>query len=61
MKIEQIIKGARKLGITMTNAEIDTELCQCWADRVELAMMRFEDGDMIKTQKWIDESNRYAI
>jgi hypothetical protein len=37
MTIEQITQGAVRLGIKLTNAKIDTEICQCWADRVELA------------------------
>jgi hypothetical protein len=43
------------------NAELGTELCQCWADRVALAKMQFERGDMVACQLAIDGANRYAI
>jgi hypothetical protein len=46
MTIEQITSEAQKLGITLTNAEIGTELCQAWADRVEQAAMQFSRGEM---------------
>jgi hypothetical protein len=34
--INEIIKAAQSVGIKLTNAELGTELCQCWADRLHL-------------------------
>src|SRR5437588_2475347 len=34
------------LGIKLTSATIDTEICKCWADRVLLAWKGFMQGDM---------------
>jgi hypothetical protein len=38
-----------------------TELCQCWADRVAVAKMQFDRGDMVAGQLAIDGPNRHAI
>ena len=59
--INEIIKAAKDLGIKLTNAEIGTELCYAWADRVALAQMHFDRGDMIACQRAIDGVNAYAI
>ncbi len=56
-----VIDAARKLGISVTEAEFGTELCQAWADRVLGAKMAFEDGDMELCRELIGEANRYAI
>jgi hypothetical protein len=56
-----IIKWARRLGIKLTNANLDTELCGCWADRVLIAKKAFKQGDLDHCQTWIDEANSYAI
>jgi hypothetical protein len=58
--INQIIKMAKDLEIKLTNAELDTELCQCWIDRVLQANMQFERGDMAACLDTIEEANRYA-
>ena len=39
-----VIETAKKLGIKLTNAELGTEICQCWADRVQWAGVCFDDG-----------------
>jgi hypothetical protein len=59
--INEIIKAAKDLGIKLTNAEIGTELCNAWADRVAMAQMHFDRGDMIACQRAIDGFNAYAI
>jgi hypothetical protein len=43
--------------IKLTNAE----LCRCWIDRVALAKMRFDRGDMKVRQRAIGGAKRYAI
>jgi hypothetical protein len=57
----QIIDHAMSLGIKLTNAELGTEICQYWEDRVQCAAMEFERGDMEACQEMIDNANRYAI
>ncbi len=59
--INTIILQAKSLGIKLTNAELGTDLCQCWIDRVELAAMYFARGEMTKCQAAINDANRYAI
>ena len=61
MTIEQITEAAAKLGIDITNAEIGTDICQCWADRVQAAWNAWEDDDMVRCQEAIDAANAYAI
>ena len=56
-----VIRVAMALGIKLTNAELGTEICQALADRVALAQMHFEGGDMIACQRAIDGANAYAI
>lgn len=57
----KIIEAAKALEITLTNAELETEICQAWANRVELAVSLFAKGDMKGCQAAIGEANRYAI
>jgi len=52
---------ARELGIKLTNAEIGTDICQAWEDRVDLAIKYWNAGDMERCQEWVEEANRYAI
>jgi hypothetical protein len=59
--INLIIKMAKDLNIKLTNAELDTEICQCWMDRVLQANMQFERGDMAACLDTIEDANRYAI
>jgi len=59
--INEIIKAAMALGIELTNAELGTELCNAWADRVALAQMHFDRGDMVACQRAIDGANPYAV
>jgi hypothetical protein len=51
------MKAAKDLGIKLTNAE----LCQCWIDRVALAKMQFDRGDMKVRQRAIRRAESYAI
>ena len=59
--IKQIVEAALALGIKLTHADLGTDLCQCWADRVALAKSYFDRGEMAKCQEMISEANRYAI
>lgn len=61
MNINQIIDNAKALGIKLTNADLDTEICKCWADRVQLAAKMFKDGRYEDCQDMIDDANSYAI
>lgn len=61
MNIEQITEAAVKLEITLTNAEVGTDLCQCWADRVQAAWYAWQDGDLDRCRESIDAANAYAI
>ena len=58
---DEVITAARQLGISVTEAELGSELCQAWADRVLGAKAKFEAGDMEGCQELIGEANRYAI
>lgn len=60
-KIMEIITAAQRLGIKLTAAKLDTEICEAWLDRVQLAAMHFERGDMAACQTAIDDADRYAI
>jgi len=57
----RIIAAAKSLGIKITNAELGTAMCAAWADRVALAIVHFDKGDMLGCQAHIDEANSYAI
>jgi len=59
--IIQIIKAAEALGINVTAAELGTELCNAWIDRVAAAKTLFDKDDMAGCQEMIDEANSYAI
>jgi N6-adenosine-specific RNA methylase IME4 len=56
----EVIKHARNLGFKLTGAELETDIYECWADRV-LAALAFEQGYMERCQVMIDEANRYAV
>jgi hypothetical protein len=49
------------LGIKLTHAELDTELCNAWSDRVALAQMYADRGDMDACERAINDANAYAI
>jgi hypothetical protein len=59
--IDGIIDAAKALGIVLTNAEIGTEICQSWCDRVLWAKACWDQGKLDACQAAIDEANRYAI
>ena len=61
MDINEIIAAAKDLGIKITAAELGTDLCQCWEDRVALAKSYFDRGNLVKCREMIKEANRYAI
>ena len=56
-----IIRVAMALGIKLTNADVGSYLCQCWIDRVLLAAMHADRGEMAACQAAIDSANAYAV
>ncbi len=61
MNINEICEAAQQLEIKLTNAELGTDLCEAWEDRVVLAAKLFAEGEFDACQTMIDEANRYAI
>jgi hypothetical protein len=59
--INQVCASAKQLGIKLTNANLGTDICDCWIDRVLLAAMHFERGDMAACQAAIDSANAYSV
>jgi hypothetical protein len=59
--INEVIATAKALDIKLTNAEIGTDICQCWIDRVVGAWLAYDRGDMEGCQDLIDSANAYAI
>lgn len=59
--VNEVITAAKSLDITLTNADWDTEICKCWADRVMDAANAFKRNDMMRCQEMIDDANSYAI
>jgi hypothetical protein len=57
----EVIDAAKELGIKLTAAELGTEICQAWADRVLQAKAQFDRGDMEACKVSIDEANACAI
>jgi hypothetical protein len=57
----EIIDAAKQLGIKLTNAELGSELCEAWADRVLQAKKHYDDGRMEDCKRAIDDANAYAI
>jgi hypothetical protein len=57
----KLIASAKALGIKITRAELGSDICQCWADRVLYAQKAFDDGDMAECQAAIEDANIYAI
>jgi hypothetical protein len=59
--INEVIKSAVNLGITLTNADCGSELCEMWAARVAQARMHFDRGEYAACQVMINEANASAI
>ena len=57
----EIIAAAKQLGIKLTNAELGSEICEAWADRVRWAKVCFDDGRMDECKLAIEEANAYAV
>lgn len=60
-KINEIIQAAIDLKITITIADHESEIYKCWADRVLLARMLAERGNLDGCEKMRAEANRYAV
>jgi hypothetical protein len=56
----EIIVAAKQLGIKLTNAELGSEICEAWADRVRWAKACFDEGRMDECQRAIEDANAYA-
>lgn len=61
MDTSAIIDQAVALGIELTNADVETQVYQCWADRVAEAQMHFERDDMARCQRAIDDAHLYVV
>ena len=59
--LNDVIRVAMALGIKLTHADVGTESCECWADRVLLAAMHADRGEMAACQAAIDSANLYAV
>jgi hypothetical protein len=59
--INEVIKSAVNLGITLTNAECGSELCEMWSARVAQAQMHFDRGEYAACQTMIHEASGAAI
>ena len=57
----EVIAAAKQLGIELTNAELGSELCEVWADRVLQAKKHYDDVDMEGCQEMIEDANAYAV
>jgi hypothetical protein len=60
MGVEIVMGTARQLGILVTRAPRDSELFECWADRVAMARVYERHGEHEQLARAIDEANRYA-
>jgi hypothetical protein len=59
--INEIIEAAINLKITLTNAELGSELCEAWSARVLQAKQHAERGEPVECETMRAEANRYAI
>jgi hypothetical protein len=59
--VNTVIEAAEGLGIKLTNAELGTQACEQWADRVMNAKLLFDRGDMAECKAAIEDANAYAI
>ena len=57
----EVIAAAKQLGIKLTNAELGTEICQAWADRVLQAKMHWNNKHLALCEEMIEEANKYAV
>ena len=61
MSVEVVICVAQELGIVVTRAPSDSDIFECWADRVAMARVYERQGDQERLAQEIAEANRYAI
>jgi hypothetical protein len=57
----EIIAAAKQLGIKLTNAELGSELCEAWADRVRWAKVCFDKSRTEDCQRAIEDANAYRL
>ena len=57
----EIIATAKALGIKLTNAELGSEHCEAWADRVRWAKVCLDEGRLEECQRTIEDANAYAV
>ena len=61
MGVEVVFGVARELGIAITHAPADSEVFECWADRVALARVYARQKDRERLARAVAEANRYAV
>jgi hypothetical protein len=61
MSVEVVLSVARELGIAITHAPTDSEVFECWADRVALARVYARQGESDLLAQAVAEANRYAV
>ena len=57
----EIIDAAKRLGIKLTSAPLDSEICEAWADRVRWAKVCHDEGRIEECKAAIEAANAYAI
>ena len=45
----------------LTDAELGSEICEAWADRVRWAKVCWDEGRLEECQRAIEDANRYAV
>jgi hypothetical protein len=61
MSVDVVLNVARELGIAITHAPSDSEVFECWADRVALARVFARRGDRERLARAVAEANSYAV
>ena len=56
-----VLSVARELGIAITHAPSDSEVFECWADRVAMARVYARHGESELLAEAIAEADRYAV
>ena len=57
----EIIAAAKQLGIKLTDADLGSEICEAWADRVRWAKVCCDEGRLEECQRAIEDANAYAV
>ncbi len=61
MSVDVVFSVARRLGIAITLAPTDSEVFECWADRVAMAGVYARRRDRKRLARAVAEANRYAV